>query len=95
MLLDISRIEISDHASERLSSRCAERSLPVEEAIRRVYLTIINGSLSPNKHRSKKHRTYMMYFPDGLCFYVICKESHPSGEPYLTVVTVIIEEGRP
>jgi len=93
--LDISRIEISDHASERLSARCAEHSLPIENAINRVYLTIINGSLSPNKHRSKKHRTYMRYFSDGLCFYAICEESHPRGEPYLTVVTVIIEEGRP
>lgn len=87
-------VTFSAHALDRLTQRCWGSGLDLEEARKRVFETVEAGSPAYKKHRSKKYRTYERYYPDGLCFYVICQQKQFQEISKIRVVTIIIEEGR-
>lgn len=89
------RIHIEDHALLRMIERGCERNLDLQDMQMRVLETVAARNESSTKHISEKHKTFVKYFPDGLCFYVVCVGYNSDGEQEYRIKTVIIEEGRP
>jgi len=88
-------IHIEDHALMRMIERGIEWDLDLHETRKRVFDTVLAGNETPSRHASEKHTTYVRYFGDGLCFYVICDRYQSPGYVNFVIKTVIIEEGRP
>lgn len=89
------RIHIEDHALFRMIERGIERNLDLHETRKRAFETIMIGNEALSRHASGKHTTYVKYFGDGLCFYVICDRHQSPGNTSFVIKTVIIEEGMP
>ncbi|MEK6960062.1 MAG: hypothetical protein AABX47_02740 [Nanoarchaeota archaeon] len=95
MQLNPVRIDINEHALERIEQRCSGWPILSWEGMARVRDTVLTGRICQTRHRSRKHKVFVKYYSDGLCFYVICEEKQNHKGARIRVLTVIIEEGRP
>ena len=84
------RVYINAHCALRILERGLKFGLDYFETKKRVFQTLKEGKLSKKKHRTVGKKTYVKYFKDNLCFYLICKEKRGK----VLIKTIIIEKGR-
>jgi hypothetical protein len=85
-------IEFEVHAMHRMLHRGAKFGLDYFETESRVKQTASQAIKS--RRILSKNPVYYQYFPDNLCFYVVCKERAFEDAVYVRVITVIIQRGR-